>query len=50
MPSGSRWLRAGLVAGVAFLLVSVPASAQTDISGTCQQPGNGVVIRGGKFE
>ena len=50
MPSGSRWLRAGLVAGVALSLWSVPASAQIDISGTWQQPGTGVVIRGGQFE
>src|SRR5437660_833441 len=50
MSWGPRWLRAGLIAGAALSLWSIPASAQVDISGTWQQPGTGVVIRGGQFE
>jgi hypothetical protein len=39
-----------MAASAALLLWSAPASAQVDISGTWQQPGNGVVTRGGQFE
>ncbi len=50
MGSRARWPLAGLVAGAALCFWSAPASAQVDISGTWQQPGNGVVIRGGEYE
>jgi hypothetical protein len=50
MRSFSQWLLAGLVAGAALLIWSAPVSAQIDISGTWQQPGNGVVTRGGQYE
>src|SRR5262245_3725196 len=45
-----RWLPGGLAACAALLLSVLPAQAQVDIVGTWQQPGNGVVTRGGQFE
>jgi hypothetical protein len=50
MSRRSQWLSGGLVAFAALLLWAAPATAQVDIVGTWQQPGNGVVIRGGQFE
>lgn len=43
-------LRVALVACGALLVLSGTASAQVDITGVWQQPGNGVVIRGGQYE
>ncbi|MEQ1575666.1 MAG: hypothetical protein ABL993_15610 [Vicinamibacterales bacterium] len=46
----SGWLQSGIAACGALLIWAAPAAAQVDIVGVWQQPGNGVVTRGGQYE